>query len=135
MKKLSIISIVILFLIAAFTIPVQAAVFSSPVITLANASTNTNGTGTGVIPIDVFNNWTIQANITGAPTAVTVYIDGNVDGTTYTEMANHTFSAGELTATQAVFSISNMPSYKIRARWAITNGTAATITIKCGGVK
>lgn len=115
--------------------PVQAAVFSSPVMTLANASTNTNGTGTGVVPIDVFNNWTIQANITGAPTAVTVYIDGNVAGSTYTEMANHTFTAGELTATQAVFSISNMPTYQIRARWVITGGTAPTITIKCGGVK
>lgn len=72
---------------------------------------------------------TIQMNITGAPTAVTVDLEGSLDGVKWHQLATHPFSAAELTAESAMFHVTNKPISRIRANLTtLTGGTSPTVT-------
>lgn len=79
---------------------------------------------------------TVQAAITGAPTAVTVDLEGSLDGTTWFQLDTHAFSAGELTATGAMWHVVNKVIKYVRANLAtLTAGTSPTVTVKWEGNK
>jgi hypothetical protein len=64
-------------------------------------------------------------------TAVTVAAEGSLDDSTWFALASHAFTAGEITAEQAMFHLANMPVKYIRANLTtLTGGTAPTITAK-----
>ena len=75
-------------------------------------------------------NHTIQVTITGAPTAVTVDLEGSLDDTTFVSLADYVLTAADLTATAAMFHVVDKPVRYIRAN--VTNlvgGTAPTVTV------
>ncbi len=82
----------------------------------------------------VIKDHTIQATITGAPTAVTVDLEGSLDGTTWFILDSHVFTAGELTATAAIVHILGAPVRHIRGNLTVlTGGTAPTVTMLYDG--
>ncbi len=75
-------------------------------------------------------NHSVQITITGAPTAVTVDLEGSLDGTTWVSLASHILSAAELTATQALFHVVDKPTRRVRANLTtLTAGTSPTVTV------
>jgi len=69
--------------------------------------------------------------ITGAPSAVTVDIEGSFDGVTFFQLAQHVMTAGELTATKAMFHISGKPVLFFQANLiTLTAGSSPTVTVK-----
>lgn len=75
-------------------------------------------------------NYSFAVDITGAPTAVSVDIEGNVGGSAAFTLATHAFSAGELTAGVAGFHISGKPVSALRYNITITGGTNPTATVR-----
>jgi hypothetical protein len=93
------------------------------------------GAGDAKIPLESYKCWSVQVNITGAPTAVTVALEGNITGTIFGTMVSHALSAAELIATQANFIITEMPANQIRGKLiTLTGGTNPTVTMICVGV-
>ena len=80
------------------------------------------------------NNHVMQVTITGAPSAVTVTLEGSLDGTTFVTIGTHAFSAGELTATKAMFFDIDKPLLFVKANLTVlTAGTAPTVTVTYEG--
>ena len=106
------------------------------VLTLLSGATST-GAGTPQWVRDTtVNNWTCDIDITGAPTAVTVRVEGNMGGTVFdpTGMATHVFTATQLSAGKATFGIVYSPVINMRAFVTVlTGGTVPTVTVACGG--
>tara|TARA_R110002096_G_C14661910_1_gene728343 strand:+ start:28025 stop:28384 length:360 start_codon:yes stop_codon:yes gene_type:complete len=76
----------------------------------------------------------LQVTITGAPTAVTVTLEGSLDGTTFSTIGTHAMSAGELTATKALYFDIDMPVLYVKANLTVlTAGTAPTVTVTYEG--
>ena len=95
-------------------------------------------TATGESTIKLFNNLinnhTIQADITGAPTAVTVTIEGSLDGVTFDTIGTLAFSAGQLTNTTGVGHAVDTPVNYVRVNLTVlTGGTAPTVTVLYDG--
>jgi hypothetical protein len=85
-----------------------------------------------------YNYFTCQVDIAGEPSAVTVRLEGNLTGTTFSTMTEHAFTADELTATQAMFSVSHMPVNQIRGNLiTLTPGgvPSISVTMTCMGVR
>jgi len=85
-----------------------------------------------------YNYFTCQVDIAGEPSVVTVRLEGNITGTTFSSMTEHTFTADELTATQAMFSVSHMPVNQIRGNLiTLTPGgvPSISVTMTCMGVR
>lgn len=101
------------------------------------SSVTATGAGTAQWVKDTtVNNWTCDVDITGAPTAVTVRIEGNTGGTVFdpTGMATHVLTAPQLAAAKATFGIVYSPVHNIRAYVTVlTGGTAPTVSVVCGG--
>lgn len=94
------------------------------------------GVGSGYMCGGGIESHTMQATITGAPTAVTVDLQGSVDGDVWFQLDTHAFSAGELTATGAMWHIVNKVVKYVRANLAtLTAGTSPTVTVKWEGNK
>jgi len=75
-------------------------------------------------------NHTVQFTITGAPTAVTVDLEGSLDDTTFVSLASYVMTADELTATAAMFHVVDKPVRFIRVNLkTLTAGTAPTVTV------
>lgn len=73
---------------------------------------------------------TIQIDITGAPSAVVVDLEGSLDENSWFQLAQHTMTAGELTDTAAMFHVTNKPVEFVRANLTtLTAGTAPTVTV------
>ena len=71
----------------------------------------------------------IQVAITGAPTVVTVNLEGSLNDTDFFQIATHTLSAGELTAEGALFHVENKVIRNVRLNLiTLTGGTAPTVT-------
>jgi len=88
----------------------------------------TYGGATGDERYDGFHAY--QVNLTGAPTAVTIAIEGSLDGLIWHELVEHVFDSGELTATSALFTFADKPVTFIRANLTtLTAGTAPTVTV------
>ncbi len=76
----------------------------------------------------------LQVTITGAPSAVTVTLEGSLDGTTFSTIGTHAMSAGELTATKAMYFDVDMPVLWVKANLTVlTAGTAPTVTVTYAG--
>jgi hypothetical protein len=88
------------------------------------AKAATGAGATTVLP-KVYQSWACQADITGAPTAVTIY----------STLQSHAFTAEQLTATQALFSF-DAPVRQIRGNLVtLTAGTTPTVTMVCVGME
>jgi len=90
-------------------------------------------TATGVSPSHAVRmkprNHTVQATITGAPTAVTIDLEGSLDDTTYVSLASYIFTASDLTATAAMFHVVDKPVRFVRLNLkTLTAGTNPTVT-------
>jgi hypothetical protein len=90
-------------------------------------------TATGASDSKKFNylvqDHTVQATITGAPSAVTVDLEGSLDGVTFFSLESHVFTAGELTATGAMFHIIDKPVLFVNINLTtLTGGSAPTVT-------
>ena len=80
------------------------------------------------------NQHVLQATITGGPSAVTVTLEGSIDGTTFITIGTHAFTAGELTATKAMFFDIDKPLLFVKANLTVlTGGTAPTVTVTYEG--
>ena len=116
--------------------------FASPafaierVITLLSAATTTGAGDSQWVRDTTVNNWTCDIDITGAPSAVTIRIEGNMGGDIFdpTGMATHVFTATQLSAGKATFGIVYSPVINIRAFVTVlAGGTIPTVTAVCGG--
>jgi len=95
---------------------------------LLNAATATGASLTWAVRMKPRNH-TVQFTITGAPTAVTVDLEGSLDDITWTSLASHVTSAGELAAAAAMFHVVDKPVRYTRINLTtLTGGTAPTIT-------
>lgn len=75
------------------------------------------------------NTHTVQVNITGAPSAVVVDLEGSLDNILWSQLAQHTMTAGELTATTAMFHVTDKPVEYIRVNLTtLTSGSSPTVT-------
>jgi len=71
----------------------------------------------------------VQVTITGAPTAVTVDLEGSLDGNTWASLASHIMTAAELTAAAALFHVIDKPVRRVRTNLTVlTAGTSPTVT-------
>ena len=71
----------------------------------------------------------LQINITGAPTAVTVDIEGSLEGTIWNQVLTSPMTASELTAETSYTSIQGKPFRFIRLNLAVlTGGSTPTVT-------
>jgi hypothetical protein len=97
----------------------------------------TTGAGTAVTPDKQYKLWVCQMNISGAPSEIVAYVQGNVTGVTYTTMYTWTLSTDTYYANgQSVFTVANMPAKQVRGYVnTITGGTAPTVTMICSGVE
>lgn len=91
-------------------------------------------TGTGASLAKAFSRLvdkhSLQVVITGAPTAVTVALLGSLDGVTFSLIGTHAMSAGELTATDALYFEIDKPVLHVKASLTVlTAGTAPTVTV------
>lgn len=74
-------------------------------------------------------NHTVQVTITGAPTAVTVDLEGSLDNVSWSSLASHIMSAGELSAGLAMFHVVDKPVRYVRNNLTLlTAGTSPTVT-------
>ena len=99
--------------------------------TLLNAATAT-GAGSAQKTFAIPEKHTVQATMGGTvvATAVTVDLEGSLDGTTFFTLASHAFSAAEITAEAAMFHITDKPVKYVQANLTtLTGGTAPTVTV------
>ena len=95
---------------------------------LANAATATGVSTSWAVRMKPRNH-SVQITITGAPTAVTVDLEGSLDGNTWVSLASHVMSAGELTAAAALFHVVDKAVRYVRINiLTLTGGTAPTVT-------
>ena len=72
----------------------------------------------------------VSVKLTGAPTAVTVIIEGSINGVDWASLATHIFSADELSDAFTVFHIADKPIAYIRGNLGkLTGGTNPTVTV------
>ena len=74
---------------------------------------------------------TIQADVTGSPTAVTIDLEGSLNDGTYFTLATHPFTSAELTAASAMFHVES--KYVEYVKVNVTNlqgGTSPTVTVR-----
>lgn len=127
MKKL----ILCLLFLVMLSLPAYAGV-----LTLLSGATGTGAGAAQWVKDNTVEVWSCDTIITGSPTAVTVRIEGNQSGTLYdpTGMGEHIFTATQLSAGIASFSIISSPVVNIRANVVtLTGGTSPTVTVNCGG--
>lgn len=84
------------------------------------------GAGAGVDLTYGKGTFTVQTVVTGAPTAVSLTLQGSLDGTNWTTLATSTSTTGD--QQYAV----DKPQRYIRANLGtLTGGTAPTVTVYC----
>jgi len=102
---------------------------------LLDAATATGASPTWAVRMKPRNH-TVQFTITGAPTAVTVDLEGSLDDSTWVSLASHVMSAAELTATKGMFHIFDKTVRYVRTNLTtLTGGTAPTVTTLYEGEK
>lgn len=73
---------------------------------------------------------TIQIDITGAPTAITVDLEGSLNNTTWAVLITSPMSAAELTAAVSLSHIEDKPVRYIRVNLTtLTGGSSPTVTV------
>jgi hypothetical protein len=132
MKKIMSCSILILFIVL-----INAVAFAglNEKYVLLGAATGT-GAETAKVVRQAYKSWGCDVEITGAPTAVTVRVEGN-QGTTIFDpggMAEFTMNAGQLAAGIGTFEIVEHTVKNIRGNLiTLTGGSAPTVTLSCIG--
>ena len=79
---------------------------------------------------------TVQINVTGSPTAVTVDLEGSLDNNTYFQLASHAMTAGELSNAAAMFHVETKRVEYVKAN--VTNlqgGSSPTVTVRYFGAE
>lgn len=95
---------------------------------LLNAATATGASATWPVRMKPRNH-TIHFSITGAPTAVTVDLEGSLDDSNWVSLASYVMSAAELTATTAMFHVVDKPVRYVRTNLILlTGGSSPTVT-------
>lgn len=95
---------------------------------LLTAATATGASSTQIVR-RIVRDHTVQATITGSPTAVTVDLEGSLDGNTFFTLATHPFTAGELTAEGAMFHVTDKAVGRVRINLiTLTGGSSPTVT-------
>ena len=100
--------------------------------TLLNAATAT-GAGAAQKTFSIPEAHSVQVTMGGTvvATAVTVALEGSLDGTFWQALATHALVAGEISAEGALFHVVNSPTKYVRANLTtLTGGTAPTVTVK-----
>lgn len=132
MKKIMSCSILILIIILMSSV---AHAGLSEKYLLLDAVTST-GAETAKVVKQAYKSWLCDVEITGAPTAVVVRVEGNHNTTIYdpTGMAEFTMGAAQLAAGIGSFVIVEHPVKKIRGNLiTLTGGTTPTVTLTCIG--
>lgn len=76
-----------------------------------------------------FVSHTVQLTTTGAPTAVTVDLEGSLDGLTWFQLTEHIFLSAEITLEAAMFHQNDKFVEYVRLNvTTLTGGTAPTVT-------
>ena len=102
--------------------------------TLLSAVTST-GEGSAKDLKRLIDKHVMQIDITGAPSAVTVLLEGSLDGNDYGIIGTHAMTAADLTNTTAIVFDSDSPCLHVRANLSIlTAGTAPTVTVLYEGI-
>ena len=97
---------------------------------LLNAATATGASASWAVR-RVPRNHTVQATMGGTvvATAVTLDLEGSLDNSSWFQLANHVFTAAEITAEAAMFHAANKPTRYVRLNLTtLTGGTAPTVT-------
>ena len=78
-----------------------------------------------------YKKYTVQINITGSPTTVTVKIYGSLDKSKWVDFHNHTMTAGELSAGVSIAIPQTEPivNYIKAELVTLTGGTSPTVTV------
>jgi len=72
---------------------------------------------------------TIQGVCTGSPTAVTTEFEGSLDGVTWYQLAEHSWTTNEIAAQAALFHVSTKLITYTRINLSVlTGGTTPTVT-------
>jgi len=120
MKK----AITIAALILAISMPVFAAINGIAVFTSCNAVTVT-GACTSAQVSNIASRITYSVVVTGAPTAVTLVVEGSIDNTSWFTLDTST------TTTSEMRHIANKGVHYLRGNLTtLTGGTAPTVTVK-----
>ena len=77
---------------------------------------------------------TVQVNLTGSPTAVTVDLEGSLDNNTYFTLASHVLNSSELSNSSAMFHVESKIVEYIKSNVTnLTGGTSPTVTVRYFG--
>ena len=100
--------------------------------TLLNAAAATGaGSTQKTFSIPAMHSVQVTMGGTVVATAVTVALEGSLDGTFWQAMATHALVSAEISAEGAIFHVVNSPIKYVRANLTVlTGGTAPTITVK-----
>lgn len=96
---------------------------------LLNAATSTGTSNSWTIRRGAIEH-TVQATVTGSPTAVQIDLEGSLDGTTWYKLAAHNFSAGDISNQNTMFHVSSKMVTYVRVNViSLTGGSSPTITV------
>jgi len=77
---------------------------------------------------------TVQIDITGSPTAVTVDLEGSLNDVTYFTLASHSMTSSELSGSAAMFHVETKRVEYIKANvTTLTGGSSPTVTVRYFG--
>jgi len=72
---------------------------------------------------------TVQTDITGSPSAVTVRLLGSLNNVVFFELASHVFTASEITAGSAMFHVKDKTVRHVKIDLdTLTGGSSPTVT-------
>jgi len=94
---------------------------------------NATGAGNAVSVSSLCGDHAMQINLaySVAPTAVTVALEGSLDGVNWAPLVTHVLLAGELTAKVALAFANMMPVVEVRANLTVlVGGVNPTVTVK-----
>ena len=103
--------------------------YDAPAVSLGVATAT--GAGAAYKLSKIASKHTVQVIMGGAvvATAVTVDLEGSIDGTNFYQLARHIFTAGEITAEAAMFSVVDFPVAWVRLNLiTLTGGTTPNTT-------
>jgi hypothetical protein len=86
------------------------------------------------IKVRGFSFHTLQTTFTGTVTALTVDLEGSLDGTSWFQLGEKIFSAGELTAKAALLHVTDKLVNHVRANITTYTGTGS-VTAKYDGAQ
>jgi hypothetical protein len=99
------------------------------VINFMNAQASTGVGSTISLTRQGVKTHTVQVFITGGPSDVVIELQGSIDGSNWFTLAEHTFSAAELSASQAMFHVTGRLVHHVRPNLTtLTGGTSPAVT-------